>query len=264
MRFRSFGSGSSGNAYIFEAKGGTFLIDSGIGVRKLAKYAIQYGHSLNSLHCLLLTHDHVDHAKSAGMVSRKYNIPVYATEKTFRGVDENPVIGKKPLSEHRNVIESGKKYNICGCGITPIQVCHDSKDCVGYFIEEEENNLCLLTDVGQITPEIEHYLKITQNIIIEANYDDKMLAEGPYPKFLQDRIKGGYGHLSNKQTGEIILRHYTHLKKIWLCHLSENNNTPEQALTIINDILRGDNVIAENTPPIIPLSRLVPSALYEF
>lgn len=231
FEFRSFGSGSSGNSYLFRTDEGCFMIDAGLSTRRILLYLRETGIPACSLHALFITHDHRDHAQCIGRLQSAVqrqggNMPVYLTERVLQGIEKNPVIKKKPLKEMVHTIIKGDTLSCCGCRITPVSIPHDSLDNVGYYIQYGETTLLLATDVGQVTDELLSYIAKTGNLIIESNYDVEMLAAGPYSPFLQARIRGGNGHLSNVQTADIIFKYRENLKRVWFCHLSENNNTP--------------------------------------
>ena len=159
---------------------------------------------------------------------------LYATADAYESVCKNPTITHKPLPAHTVFLHKGQTETCCGCEITPFHVPHDSDDNVGYFLRYGPHSLCLITDAGNITGEMEHYVAATDQLSIEANYDEGMLAAGFYPAFLKQRISGNRGHLGNTDAAELIYRHRHHLKQVWLCHLSENNNTPQHALDSID------------------------------
>lgn len=258
FRFESFGSGSSGNSYYLQTEEGGIFIDAGVGIRKLKKYLHEYGVSLGKTRGVLVTHNHVDHVRCLGILNQKEHLPVFLTEEVMAGIKENPVITKKPLKESTHYIEKEKSFEIIGLEVTPFEVPHDSKDNVGYMIKHNETVFCIVTDCGHLTSTIEKYIEQASFLVLESNYDPDMLAHGPYPVFLQNRIRNGYGHLANNLAADIINRHQHHLKRVWLCHLSEKNNTPELALKSAQNALEKDShVIIE------ALDRFTPSRLYD-
>jgi phosphoribosyl 1,2-cyclic phosphodiesterase len=263
LRFISFGSGSSGNCYLLECDGARFLVDSGIGIRRLLHYLRQYAVSPESIQAILLTHDHLDHTRSAECLAAKYDIPIYATALTWQGIMNNPAIPKKSKPELRHAILKNQTYDICKCHITPFEVPHDSQDCAGYFIAQGTCTLCIVTDCGQLTPTIDQYISQAHNLVLEANYDPQMLREGPYPYQLKKRISSAHGHLSNLEAAQIISAHASHLAKVWLCHLSEHNNTPQIALEIVENLLQQSDISSSDLPEVHVLKRTEPSVFFD-
>lgn len=258
FRFESFGSGSSGNMYYLESDEGAILIDAGVGIRKTRKYFREYGIKLCNIKGILVTHCHMDHVRSLGILNQKDGLPIYLTKPTHMGINENPAIKKCPVSERIFYIEKQRPFHLAGFTICAFEVPHDSRDNVGYFISYQGTTFCLVTDCGVITDTIDSYIANADYLVLESNYDSEMLEQGPYPKKLKQRISNGTGHLANLLAAHAIVRHQHHLKHIWLCHLSENNNTPEHALSTIKetlDLTRHDCIEA--------LDRIKPSKLFE-
>ena len=265
--FRSFGSGSSGNSYLFSTDHGSFLIDAGVGIRRIKQCLYESGLSADKLQAVFLTHDHADHAKNAGALQKEAqktgrNLPVYVTETSLHGINRNPSIRKKPIADGIRLILKNKVIECCGCRLSPFDVPHDSEDNTGYLIQYGRQTLCLLTDAGSITPEIQQHVEQAQLLIIESNYDRNMLDTGPYPRNLRQRIYGGHGHLSNEQAAEIIYDNREKLKRAWLCHLSNNNNTPDRARTTVENKFKEKGLQIENFLQLDILQRRVASAIF--
>ena len=149
--------------------------------------------------------------------------------------------------------------------ITPFEVPHDGNDNVGYFIECDGKRFCFITDLGHITDTVASYITRAHYLVIEANYDEEMLAHGPYPQYLKERISGPNGHLSNKTTAQFLANNLTEdLKYIWLCHLSRENNHPELAYKTVEWELRGVGIIPGKDLYLAALKRTTPSELFEF
>mgnify|MGYP005751897681 CR=1 FL=1 len=238
LKFISFGSGSSGNCYILVSDEETLMIDSGIGIRSVNKYLHDFGIPLNSITGILVTHDHADHVKAVGALSNKLNIPVYATEAVHKGIEANYCVRKKVDVANKITIKSGETFTVGKFSITPFDVPHDSKGNVGYRIEKDGTVFCLMTDIGHVTDDIRRNISLANYLVIEANHDKGMLADGPYPQYLKERVAGDYGHMSNTTCAEAIRECATEkLKHIWLCHLSEENNHPELLRKTMEEVL---------------------------
>lgn len=264
FKFISFGSGSSGNCYYICTEEGGIMIDVGLGLRTIKKYFHEYGIPVDDLHDIIITHDHADHIKSVGTLSRKLDIPVYATSLVHTGIDNNYSVRCKVDKERRKTIEKGRTFELNGMKITPFDVPHDSSDNVGYKIEHGGKVFCLMTDVGHLTEEMEQMIQQANYLVIEANYDDLMLEVGPYPRYLKDRIKSGNGHLSNAKCADGLIENYSpSLSHIWLCHLSEENNHPELARKNIKQALMDNGIDVDTVVKLDVLRRRVPDGFYE-
>lgn len=263
LKFISFGSGSSGNCYYLGTATDGLIIDIGIGIRTLKKYCREYGIQLNSVKRILITHDHADHIKSVGAMSHDLNLPVYATHKVHEGIDQNYCVTRKVSAEHKKEIDLGAEIQLGDFKVRPFAVPHDASENVGYELEVEGIIFVVLTDVGHITDEIKEVIGRANYLVIEANHDVEMLKNGPYPKYLQDRILSDSGHLSNTSCGEALVENMTEtLKHVWLCHLSEENNHPVLARKTAEAVLRQHGIIPGVDFELDILKRKSPSLFY--
>ena len=264
LRFISFGSGSSGNCYFLWTETDSLLIDTGVGIRTLKKYFRDYGLSMSKIHRILVTHDHADHIKCVGSMSHEYQLPVFATRPVHVGIDRNYCVARKVSQDLRRYIEPGVTIQEGDFTITPFTVPHDSSDNVGYFIQAEGISFCLITDAGRVTDEMAQYIGQAQYLVIEANHDLEMLQQGPYPAYLKERITNGNGHLNNEACGEAIANNMgEHLRYVWLCHLSEENNHPELARKTIETVLRSYGIVAGKDLQLEVLKRTTPTGIFD-
>ena len=264
LKLISFGSGSSGNCYFLYTEKSGLLIDAGVGVRILKKHMKDYGLSPNSIHHVLITHDHADHIKSVGSLSTEYNLPIYATQKVHAGIQGNYSVRKKILPANAKTIETNRPFVLDEFTITAFTVPHDSSDNVGYHIECEGISFCIMTDVGHVTDEMKDHIRHADYLIIEANHDTEMLKNGAYPQYLKDRISSGNGHLSNAACGQAIAENITQrLKHIWLCHLSEENNHPILAYKTIEQTLLASGITPQTDVALEVLRRKLPSGPFD-
>lgn len=276
MKFICFGSGSSGNCYYLESNGTAILIDLGIGIRAFKRYMSNYGLTIPKIAAIVVTHDHTDHIKAVGPMAITYRTPVYASQRVHEGIDRNRFMTKKIPAELRCVTSVNQAFEVGNFRITPFTVPHDSNDNNGYFIEliapesaemdaakgVELPTFCLITDAGQFTDDMIPFVQRAKYLVIEANYDTEMLSNGRYPKYLQDRIASGRGHLANVLTAAALRTHLTPVtQRIWLCHLSEENNHPEKAATTVREAV--DALPFSPKPMVEVLRRTVPSELME-
>ncbi len=264
LRFISFGSGSSGNCYLLYTATDGLLIDSGIGTRLLKKHLKDYGLNLKDIHNIIVTHDHADHVKAVGCVSHETNVPVYATREVHAGIRRNYCVRKKVDESLVRYVEKGCQTTIGEFSVTPFAVPHDSADNVGYRIEHDGVVFCLVTDAGEVTPDIKKGIAEADYLVIEANHDVQMLEAGNYPPYLKSRIRSGTGHLSNEECGKALAENLTdRLKHVWLCHLSEENNHPELARKTVEDILLRNGIRTGDGLKLEVLKRKSPSEIHE-
>ncbi len=264
LKFISFGSGSSGNCYFLFTETDGILIDTGIGVRTLKKYFQDYGLKMAQVRHIIITHDHADHVKSVGSFSCEYHLPVYATREVHRGIDHNYCVRRKIQPINAKIIEKGSTMQLGDFTVTSFDVPHDSNDNVGYCIECEGTVFCLMTDAGHVTDEMKQYIQRANYLVIEANHDEEMLFNGPYPQYLKDRVFSENGHLSNKACAQALVENVTpNIKHVWLCHLSEENNHPELARKTVEMILRDAGIIPGKDFLLDVLRRKTPSDIYD-
>ncbi|MCQ2066304.1 MAG: MBL fold metallo-hydrolase [Bacteroidaceae bacterium] len=265
LKFMSLSSGSSGNCYYLSADGEGILIDAGIPARQIREYLGKVGIPFESVRAVFVTHDHADHIKSLGTLGKKYFLPVYATQRTHAGINNNYCMTEKLSAACTRYVEKDVTLQFGSFKVTPFEVPHDGTDNVGYLIEVDGRRFCFVTDLGHITDTVASYVVQADYLIMEANYDEDMLRMGHYPQFLKERITSPLGHLSNKVTARFLAENMTeHLRHVWLCHLSGENNHPEIAYKTVEYSLRGVGVIPGKDVGLTALKRTTPSQLYEF
>lgn len=264
VKFFSISSGSNGNCYYIGNEHTSLLIDAGIGPRTVKKRLAEHGIALDSIEFILVTHDHIDHIKSLGVIADRYKMPVYATEKLHAALDRHSCTCCRLSGCVRKTVP-GVASEYKGVKFTPFIVPHDATETVGYFIDFYGVKFTFLTDVGSVTEDVVRYSQMAGIIIFEANYDLDMLLGGSYSADLKVRIMKGYGHLSNEQAASAIKRIYNrNLGTIFLCHLSENNNTPELAFNQVSRALSEIGVKVGTDVTLTCLPRREVSRLYTF
>ena len=253
--FCSFASGSSGNCFFVGLENEGFLVDAGISLTYLEKSIQQIDYQLKSIKCIFLTHDHIDHVKGLDVIAETLQVPIYAHADCIMGVLRGKATRKmNPAIFH--AIDPMVPMEMCGIHIEPFPVMHDGRGTMGYHFLYDDKNLTLATDIGMIDSCVESYLDRSESIVIESNYDNKMLWEGPYTYILKQRIAGPTGHLSNTDASRYIAKRYAKdLKNVMLCHLSENNNTPELAMQSVYHILQQQRIHINPDITMFPLPR---------
>jgi phosphoribosyl 1,2-cyclic phosphodiesterase len=233
--FCPLASGSKGNALYISDGDTSILIDAGLSGVDMERRFASKGLSPENLDAIIVSHEHIDHVRGVGVLSRRYNIPVWATAKTAQAAA--PII--RDIKIHK-AFSCGRSFSINRLTIHPFSVSHDAQDPAGFTVEYNGIKIGLATDLGLATGMVKTHLKDCALLMIEANHDTRMLENGPYPWPLKQRIKSRSGHLSNEDSKNLLheIKHRD-LKHVILGHLSETNNTPEKALTHVGPALDG-------------------------
>jgi len=262
FEFCAFASGSSGNCYYIGHPEGALLIDMGLSARKIQRNLKRIGKNLSDIHAVLVTHDHIDHIRAAESITKDHRIPVYATKGTQKGMLSNRFTAQSDTSCFYDLTPD-KSLFLAGFRILPFSISHDAEESVGFFIQNSHKRFCLATDLGFINETAAFYLKSANIIVLESNYDEQMLANGPYPLYLQQRIKSERGHLSNVQAAQFLSEHWHDaISHVFLAHLSKQNNTSETALKTLFDQLKTKGITLNSTIHISALERTIPSPFF--
>ena len=276
LRFLSLSSGSCGNCYFLSDGKAGLLIDAGVSVRRLKRILSEHNLGLDSFQAILVTHDHLDHIRHLGSYCKHLRKPVYTTG-DLRIALLNHTFTMDYIGGCCIDLPEGSAYRIPlgedipedGCpSVRYFVVPHDATQTVGYFIEWGGHRFFLMTDAGRVTDEALSFACKADSVVIESNYDPGMLIGGPYTHELKMRICQGYGHLSNDECASAITMFWhPGLKNIFLCHLSENNNTPDLAFAAAADALKsipvGNGMTAKDLTYLQALPRSRPSALFD-
>ncbi|MBQ5416551.1 MAG: MBL fold metallo-hydrolase [Bacteroidales bacterium] len=263
---KSFSSGSCGNCYFLgQEEDGRIsagvLIDAGVSLRRVKRELAAEGLGPDSFQAMLITHDHMDHIRSLGSFCKYLQKPVYATGTLHKALANN-FFTQGYIASCRRILKDQDWTEIVPGKIKAkyFVVPHDATQTVGYCIKIEDYTVVIMTDAGEAEAAALEYAATADTVIIESNFDDYMLDHGPYPKVLRDRIRNGYGHLSNAKCAEAV-REFSHpgLRNVFLCHLSENNNTPDEAHRCTREAL---DAIGRRDVRLVVLPRQLPSRLF--
>ena len=253
LRFSPLFSGSSGNATYIGCDSAHILLDAGVSGSRVTSELQRVGVDPTLLNAILVTHEHSDHIKGIGILSRKYDLPVYATEGTWAGMYNK--IGNLPMKNIR-FIEPGQDFYIGPIDVTPFPIPHDAGQPVGYTFELSGAKLAVATDIGGPRESWLKYIHGAGAVILESNYDPGMLASGPYSYDLKKRIMGRHGHLSNDDAGEIAVELARQgARQIILGHLSKENNYPALALTTCESAFLANGLTPQEDAKIVVASR---------
>lgn len=255
LRLVPLGSGSPGNATLVEIGETRVLVDAGLSAKRLALYLDEIGVPPSSVHGVLLSHEHQDHARGAERFSRRHGVPVISAWETLEALDLSPshLEGWRP-------IEPGEPFEIGEVKVDPFSVPHDAARPMGFVLEGEGLKVAVATDLGQATTVVAQRLRGCDVLMIESNHDETMLRDGPYPWQIKQRVAGRLGHLSNEEAAALV--EYTahdNCRFVVLAHLSEHNNRPDLARKAVSRVLRRsgrghvDVLVAETRGPTTPI-----------
>lgn len=229
MRLMSIASGSSGNCIYVGNDNTHILIDTGISKKRVEEGLKQLELSPDDLKGIFITHEHSDHISGLGVLSRKYNVPIYSTRETIKAIKAYESLGR--INEELFVeVEPDTSVTIEDLTVRPFSISHDAVNPVGYRVEDKASKIAVATDMGTYNDYIVENLTGLNGLVLEANHDVRMLQTGTYPYSLKQRILGNKGHLCNEMAGrllDIILNE--NMKKVFLGHLSKENNYEELA-----------------------------------
>ncbi len=231
ITFLSFGSGSSGNcAYIGDSTAG-FLIDAGVDAKTVLDGLAANNIPISNIKGICITHDHSDHMRFAYTLVRKHkHINIFCTPRAMNGILRRHNVSRR-IKDYHTPIYKEIPFTIGNFTITAFEVMHDGSDNAGFFVQHDDRGFAIATDLGCISDRADYYMRQADYLMIESNYDLHMLMFGSYPEYLKSRIRNVNGHLDNKVTAEYLAKIYSpRLRYVFLCHLSRDNNTPEEAV----------------------------------
>jgi phosphoribosyl 1,2-cyclic phosphodiesterase len=230
----SLQSGSSGNCIYVEALGVKLLFDAGITGVQTEERLAAYGRDVRDVDAVIISHDHSDHIRHAGVLQRKYGLPVYATAATLAAASARCALGKMGDVRH---FRAQDKLRFGEVAVHAIPTPHDGVDGAAFVVEAGGKRLGIMTDLGHVFKDLVRLVSSLDAVFLESNYDPDMLARGPYPAYLKQRIRGPRGHISNDEAAGVLLRAAEENRLQWAClaHLSEHNNHPDVALRTLRE-----------------------------
>jgi len=234
MKFCVLKSGSRGNSVYIEYNNKAVLIDAGLSYKELLSLLELANLDVDLIKAILITHEHSDHVKGVGVISRKLKVPVYTNQSTFTKISSY-----KPYDKF--IFNTGQVFDVADFRVFPFLSLHDAVEPVGFRIEAKGSGkvAAICADVGQISRAINFFLNNVDLLAIETNHDETMLLNGSYPLSLKQRILSKFGHLSNKAAANFLKTvSNTRLKHIFLMHISEENNNKTLALNTVKQHLK--------------------------
>jgi phosphoribosyl 1,2-cyclic phosphodiesterase len=221
-------SGSDGNCTVVVHEDHAVMVDAGLSGKRISELMNLNGIDDSLIKALLITHEHSDHVHGAGVMARKLDIPVHCNERTFTSYG----FGKVTYSK----ITTMETFTSGPMSIMPLPTSHNASEPNAFIISADSKKVLIATDTGKMTPEVENELHGADLAILESNYDKHMLATGPYPPMLKRLVGSEIGHLSNVECANSLKRTMNGSRKIFLAHLSRNNNTPDTARETVSEI----------------------------
>lgn len=252
LRFSVLASGSTGNAFYIESKQEKLLVDAGLSGKRLESLFDDVHVDPASLTGILVTHEHSDHIKGLGVMARRYNLPIYANEKTWKAM--TPSLGKL-ATDQKFIFDCDQVKSFGDITVESFGVSHDAAEPMFYTFRNNDKKVALVTDLGYVSEHIKDVVSDADAYIFEANHDVSMLRMSRYPWSVKRRILGDSGHVSNEDCGlalSDIISDRT--KRIYLAHLSQDNNMKDLARMSVDNILqeRGIDLEIFDTDPEVP------------
>ncbi|MCD6184636.1 MAG: MBL fold metallo-hydrolase [Deltaproteobacteria bacterium] len=231
-------SGSKGNSIYISDGSTSILVDAGLSGIEIERRLQLKGINPHDIDAVLVSHEHADHISGVGVLSRRFNLPVFISRKTETAAASR--IGTIPRKKY---FKRGSQFTIKTLTIHPFSTSHDAADSSGFTLSSNGTKIGIATDLGIATMMVREHLKRCSLIILEANHDTEMLINGPYPWHLKQRIKSRTGHLSNSEAKNLLKDIICNkLRYVILAHLSESNNNPEKALKVVSEAITGYKV----------------------
>lgn len=249
LRFSVLASGSTGNAFFIQSKKTKLLVDVGLSGKQMDRLFEEVKVNPHELSGILVTHEHTDHIKGLGVLARKYDLPIFANEKTWAKMESS--IGKLTLDQKFH-FESNSVKTFHDIDVESFSVSHDAVDPMFFTFHKDDQKVVLLTDLGYVSEKIKKTIEDANAYIIEANHDINMLQMGHYPWNVKRRILGDYGHISNEDCGLALSEIMTdRTERVYLAHLSKDNNMKELARMSVEQVLseRGMTIELFDTDP---------------
>lgn len=258
IHFSVLASGSTGNAVYVETNKHSFLIDAGLSGKQMEKLFSEINRDIKNLSGILVTHEHSDHIKGLGVLARKYRLPVYANEKTWKAMEG--LVGEIDL-EQKFIFETGTVQTFASLDIESFGVSHDAAEPMFFVFHHEGKKLALITDTGYVSDRMKGVINGSDVFIFESNHDVEMLRMGRYPWNVKRRILSDVGHVSNEDAALAMADVIgDNTKQIYLAHLSQDNNMKELARMSVQQILMkkgflpGEQFDLLDTDPKVPTS----------
>jgi phosphoribosyl 1,2-cyclic phosphodiesterase len=235
FKFCSLYSGSSGNSQFVSDGQTSILVDAGMSGKKIIEAIKSIGEDPGRLSGIFVTHEHADHIKGVGVLSRLLDVPIYGTEKTW--VELGDKLGEISRNNKKS-FHVGEEFYLGDLKVKAFSTPHDAVDPVGFNLFSHNKKITIATDLGYVTKSLYDHILGSDFVLLEANHDIEMVRVGPYPWHLKQRILGEKGHLSNEMAGKLVAKLVENgVSKFSLGHLSKDNNFPELVFETVKNVL---------------------------
>ncbi|MBC1513486.1 MBL fold metallo-hydrolase [Listeria booriae] len=260
LRFSILASGSSGNATLIETANQTILVDCGLSGKKIENLFGEVGRSMTDVDAILVTHEHVDHIKGLGVLARRYEVPIYANAKTWVAME--PSIGEiNSAQKFQFDMETVKSFG--SLQVESFGVSHDAAEPMFYIFHSGKKKFVMITDTGYVSDRMKGHIANADAYLFESNHDVGMLRMGRYPWNVKRRILGDEGHVSNEDAGiamsEVI---GDATKRIYLGHLSKDNNMKDLARMSVSQTLAGEGIIVGEQIELFDTDPEIPTPIF--
>jgi phosphoribosyl 1,2-cyclic phosphodiesterase len=234
----SLNSGSNGNCYYIGTDKESVLIDAGIPCRETERRMRRLGLSLSTVKAIFISHEHDDHIRGLDVLSKRYQLPVYINAATRQQL-------RLPLEPHlARTMNTWEPVNTGALTITPFPKTHDAADPCSFVVSSPTVRVGVFTDLGHVCEGLIHHFRLCHAAFLETNYDEQLLDQGRYPHFLKNRIRGGQGHLSNRQALDLFAQHRpAYMSHLLAAHLSRDNNRPELVRSLFEQEAGGTRIV---------------------
>jgi len=234
----SLNSGSNGNCYYIGNGRESVLIDAGIPCRETERRMRRLGLSLTTVKAIFISHEHDDHIRGLEVLSKRYQLPVYISESTRQQLRLSLEPQLLMRLDPRQPVTAGQLT------ITPFPKTHDASDPCSFVVSSPTVRIGIFTDLGVVCEQLIHHFRQCHAAFLETNYDEQLLDKGRYPHFLKNRIRGGFGHLSNHQALDLFMRHRpSFMSHLFPSHLSRDNNRPELVQALFDKEAGGTKIV---------------------
>lgn len=230
LQITSLNSGSNGNCYYIGNDDDAVLVDVGISCKEIEKRMLSLGLSIQKLRAIFISHEHTDHIKGLPVLASRYNLPVFISQKTL--------LNSRMVLNPANIfwLDGSGEARINSLMVKAFSKRHDAADPHSFIIKSGGVCVGVFTDIGAVCKNLEKHFSQCHAAFLEANYDEDMLENGSYPYFLKNRIRGGFGHLSNNQALDVFKTHRPKfMSHLFLSHLSKDNNCPDRAKQLFDE-----------------------------
>lgn len=261
MRMSVLASGSTGNSIYVESDQGKVLVDVGLTCKRMEMTLNEIGESLSNIDAIFITHEHIDHIKGLKVIAKRYQIPIYANKSTWEILDKKNLMIDPDLRFHFNPLEV---KDILGMDVTAFNVSHDAVDPQFYTFSQQDKKILIITDTGYVSDQMKGIIKDSDIFVFESNHDVDMLRMCRYPWHTKQRIMSDVGHVSNEDAAHAMRDVITkRTKRIYLSHLSQENNIKELAHMNVEQVLNSYNIDTNNDILLCDTDKAIPTEIYQ-